>query len=171
MKHSNLYRYNYTLWFVGNDNFDSGRKSTDSSSPKSSDDSSNRTPDLNGGSGSDSIRNSHQQHNHHHHHHKQISNSQSNLNGIGNNTTTDSPQIIVSSAPSGFPTHLSSLASYYSQLNQVPGTTLAPSLAQMAQYGQLAAAGQNPYGTVTANNNSSSSSSASDFRRALPVIF
>lgn len=164
-----------------NDRFElhhGGRKSTESDSPKSSshDESASGTPDLG---------NNNNNHNNHKHHHGTIDNNQGggsgNLQhhaGIGGG---GSPQIIVSSAPAGFPTHLSSLASYYSQLNQVqgmPGTTLAPSLAHMAQYGQLPT-GQNPYGSIAAAHHQSStgtnpngpSAAASDFRRALPVIF
>ena len=127
--------------------------------------------------------------NNHHKNHGTPDNNQGGGGGNANNTNfhhgngiyNGSPQIIVSSAPAGFPTHLSSLASYYSQLNQVqgmhaPGATLTPSLAHMAQYGQLPG-GQNPYtsighhqpnGTPTTANGTAS---ANDFRRALPVIF
>jgi len=74
-----------------------------------------------------------------------------------------------SSAP-GFPPHFSSLASYYSQLNQGHGGPLSSSLA--AQYGHAPGVmpnGQNPY--QMAHQSPGAPNSSGDFRRALPVIF
>jgi len=155
-----------------------GSKSTESDSPKSSshDDSASGTPDPTMGGGGSSKHLSHRGtpdgHDHGH------------SGGGGGVLGGGSPGSMVVSSASGFPPHFSSLASYYSQLNQVQGlqgahgTTLSPSLAHMAQYGHapLPAGGQNPYAPLAHHPNPGSAPSGgpsanNDFRRALPVIF
>lgn len=84
------------------------------------------------------------------------------------------------SAP-GFPPHFSSLASYYSQLNQAGlgqngphGGGLTPgSLAHMAQYGQHPGVQNQMYqmSHQSSPGTAPPSNGGGDFRRALPVLF
>jgi hypothetical protein len=169
----------------------SGSKSTVSDSPKSNshDDSATGTPDPVHHHSSSNNSNNPSSGAHHHQHSSSKHSSGSGGGGGGNSHrgTPDhehhsggSPSMPTSSAP-GFPPHFSSLASYYSQLNQAGhgghANSLPPGLAHMAQYGQhpgVLSSGQNPYQMShhqSPGSNPASGSASGDFRRALPVIF
>ncbi|XP_021944682.1 transcription factor SOX-2 isoform X2 [Folsomia candida] len=156
----------------------SGSKSHASDSPKSnSHDGSTGTPDPLQQNSNNPSSGAHHNNKHSNSSGHNLSSSQHRGGGTPDQDHSGSSPTMTTSAP-GFPPHFSSLASYYSQLNQAGlpngphGSGLAPSLAHMAQYGQHPGV-QNPYQMSHQSSGSAptSGNSSGDFRRALPVLF